>query len=563
MTSALQLRLADSVARAQQADDSLAVLHIALGRPASGTPTWDTGEVTTLVVGALRGVLRITDSVVCTDPSEAWVLLPGCDFDGAAGAADRAAAALEDLQPAVGIAIYPDHSSQPTWLTQHAELASDRARMHHSAFAFADATEGEPAGASLIHELPDALRERRLVQHYQPQVELGSRRIVAVEALARWDHPERGLIAPGEFLPLAQVTRLGREVDLEMARQAARQAARWESEGRRIPIAFKLGARTLRWPGLVSALREILDHEGASPQLLKVEVHEEALTVDSMAASVLESLHSLGLSICVESFGGGPASLATVERLPVDELKLDPSLIHFARDPRQVGVLASIVAGGHALGLRVLATHLDTEPLVRSTWGLGCDLGQGFALGSPVTAADVSAETPAVSVPAAAMRPAASAPVLRLPTLPRIRIPVASGAMRLGAAAAMVAAGILAGAIPYGGTTLSATVAGYITSPANAILGTSHTAAPPASTNHGSTGATQANRSGSTGSNGTSSHSGSGTSQSGGSAATGSGSTGTGSKSGGSGGGGSVLPGLLPTPLPSAPVPLPSLPTAP
>lgn len=571
MTSALQVRLADSVARAQQAEDSLAILHVALGRPASGTPSWSDGEVTTLVVGALRGVMRITDTVVCTDAQEAWVLLPGCDFDGAAGAADRAAAALEDLEPAVGIAIYPDHSAQPTWLTQHAELASNRAREHRSAFAFAEANDGdEPAGAAIIHELPNALRERRIVQHYQPQVELGSRRVVGVEALARWDHPERGLLAPAEFLPLAHVTRLGRDVDLEMARAAARQSARWEAEGRRLPIAFNVGARTLRWPGLIGALREILAAEGASASLLKVEVHEEALTLDPMAAATLKEIRVLGLGVVVEGFGGGPASLATVERLAVDELKLDPALIHFARDPRQVGVLASIVAGGHALGLKVGAPHLDTEALVRSTWGLGCDLGQGFALGRAVPAEELAADTPAVSVPAAAMRPVAAArPVIRLPRRPRVRIPVPTGAVRFGSAAALVAAGMLAGAIPYGGTTLSAAVAAYLAAPANAILGTSH-ALPPASQNGNHT--TQSTGA-SAGSNGTGSgtqastggHSGTGTGSSGTGTTSGTGSSsGTGTSGGGTGSGlPTPLPSILPTPLPSAPLPVPSLPTAP
>lgn len=561
MTSALQVRLADSVARAQQAEDSLAVLHVSLELPASGTPSWSEGEVTTLVVGALRGVMRITDTVVCTDAQEAWVLLPGCDFDGAAGAADRAAAALQDLQPAVGIAIYPDHSAQPTWLAQHAELASARAHEFHSAFAFAEAHEGEePAGVAIIHELPNALRERRIIQHYQPQVELGSRCVVGVEALARWDHPERGLLAPAEFLPLAHATRLGRDVDLEMARVAARQAARWEAEGRPLPIAFNVGARTLRWPGLIAALREIIANEGANPELLKVEVHEEALTLDQNASATLQEIRHLGVGVVVEGFGGGPASLSTVERLAVDELKLDPALIHFARDPRQVGVLASIVAGGHALGLKVGAPHLDTEALVRSTWGLGCDLGQGFALGRAVPADELAAEVPATTpVPARTLRPVpASRPVLRLP-VPRVRIPTSAGALRLGSAAALVAAGMLAGAIPYGSTTLSAAVAGYLAAPANALLGASHAATPASQGTHAGQGTKAgAGSSGST------------TGSTGGHSSTGSGTTGTGTGSStggtGSGTGSGVplpLPTLLPTPLPSAPLPVPSLPTVP
>ena len=559
MTSALQVRLADSVARAQQSEDSLAVLHVALGQQATGTPSWSEGEVSTLVVGALRGVMRITDTVVCTDPHEAWVLLPGCDFDGAAGAADRAASALEDLDPAVGIAIYPDHSAQPTWLAQHAEIASERARDFRSAFAFAEAHEGgEPAGAAIIHELPNALRERRIVAYYQPQVELSSRRMVGVEALVRWDHPERGVLAPAEFLPLAHVTRLGREVDLEMVRITARQSAAWEKEGRNLPIAFNLGTRTLRWPGLIAALREIIANEGASANLLKVEVHEESLTLDPMAAATLKELRALGLHVVVEGFGGGPASLATVERLAVDELKLDPALIHFARDPRQVGVLASIVAGGHALGLKVGAPHLDTEALVRSTWGLGCDLGQGFALGHAVPAGELVGETPAVAA-ATTLRPvAASRKILRLPELPRIRIPAASGGLRLGSAAALVAAGMLAGAIPFGSTTLSAAVAGYISAPASAILGTSHSGGPAITAgqhNQTTTGGSSSSGSSASGSG----HASAGSHTSG---------SGTTPKSGGTTGSGSGHPiplpsGLLPTPVPSPPIPVPSLPTAP
>lgn len=569
MIGALQARLADSLARAQETDDSLAVLHVALARPVSGTPSWAGGELTTLLISALRGVVRVTDSVLCTDPHEAWILLPGCDFDGAAGAADRTAAALEDLEPAVGIAIFPDHSAQPSWLARHAELASTRARNASSAFAFADPQENDPPGASIIHELPGALRERRLVAHFQPQLELATRQLVGVEALARWDHPERGILEPAAFMPLAQMTRLGVEIDLEMLRLAATQAAAWRRAGTRVPVAVKICGRTLMMPGFVSDLRGILRRAGADAELLKLEVREETVVGEPRAAAVLDELRETGVRVCVEQFGSGASSLAAVERLPVDELKLHPDLVHLARDSKLVGALASLVAGGHALGVMVSATHLDSEQLVRATWGLGCDVGQGFALGRPVPASELPelggvkvAERPAASAASAAAN-VVRLPKIRRPSLERPRIAANGALMRLGSAAALVAAGLLGGAVPIGNTTLGAVVAGYVTAPATSLLGT-HPAAAPAARAGGSAAQQRTTSSQNGGSSSTSNTSGHAAGTTGTTSTTGSSSnSGSGSTSGGSATGGSTVPLPLPSvqlPSPSPlPVPVPSL----
>ena len=557
MIGALQARLADSLARAQEADDSLAVLHVALGRPVSGTPSWAGGELTTLLIGALRGVVRVTDSVLCTDAHEAWLLLPGCDFDGAAGAADRAAAALADLEPAVGIAIFPDHSAQPTWLARHAELASARARNAVAAFAFADPQENDPPGASIIHELPAALRDKRLLAYYQPQLDLATRRLVAVEALARWDHPERGILEPAAFLPLAQATRLGTEVDFEMLRIAARQAAGWRRAGHRIAVAVKISGRTLMLPGFLSDLRAILRRAGADAELLKLQVAEETAVADPRAAAVIDDLRHAGLRVCIERFGSGASSLAAIERLPVDELKLDPDLVHMARDSKHVGALASLVAGGHALGMKVIAPHLDNEQVVRATWGLGCDLGQGFALGRPVPAEELPeiggvtvADLPgAVAAAAPAAGKVLRLPQLRRPSLQRPRVAASGALMRLGSAAALVAAGILAGSLPVGSSTLGSVVAGYVTAPATALLG-SHPASGPAATS-GAAAAKQKNATTSQSGAGSTTSSTSGHAASGGSGSSTTGSTsatGTGSSSG----------STVPLPVPSLPLPSPS-----
>lgn len=551
MTGALEIRLADSLSRAQETDDSLALLCLSLGLPVSGTPSWSEGEATTLLVGALRGVLRITDSVVCNGPQEVWIMLPGCDVDGAAGAADRCAAAVEDLQPAVGIAIYPDHASQPTWLARYAEVAAGKAREHGAAFAFAGPEGDEPPGTAVIHELPAALRDRRLVPHFQPQFDLANRHIVAAEALVRWDHPERGLLLPAEFLPLARGTRLARDVDVEMLRMSARQAARWQREGRPLQIAVKLSAATLRWQGLTMALEEIADKEGADPSLLKLEVQEESVTLEPYGAHALGVAQRLGYKVCVEGFGAGPASMSTVEHMPVDELKLDSALARLARNPAQVRSLAAIVARGHALGLKVSAPHLDTDSLVRAMWGLGCDLGQGFGLAKPMPAAELEQMLPVRQLTAAVMKPVPAPTNI-------IHLPVRATLTRVASAAALIAAGVLAGALPVGQTTLAATVAGMVSRPATQLIGAPHPASLPGSNANGSKsgsnggssngaggGSAQQTRGGSSGSTGT------------GGTATGSGQTGT----GGTNPGGILptgVPNVLPTPLPTV-TPLPKV----
>src|SRR5207302_4401060 len=226
-------------------------------------------------------------------------------------------------------------------------------------------------------------------------------------------------------------------------------------------------------------------------------------------------------------------------------------------DPRQVGVLASVVAGGHALGTKINAPNLDSEQLVRAAWGLGCDLGEGFALGRPASASELGEIAMAELPRQAKARPAAR--ILRLTTMHRPRIAVGGTFVRLGSAAALVAAGMLAGSVPLGHSTLGALVAGYITSPATSVL-TPHPAAAPGGSSAQGGAARQSSSGGSSGGSQTSGGGGAGHSQA---------SSGSGTSAGGTGSSGGTNPSGtgLPLPLPSSgilpsptPLPTPKLP---
>jgi EAL domain-containing protein (putative c-di-GMP-specific phosphodiesterase class I) len=227
---------------------------------------------------------------------------------------------------------------------------------------------------------------------YQPIVDLDTGEIVAVEALARWAHPERGTIGPDVFIPIAERTgaigRLGRWVLTE----ATAQAARWHRElGHRLYVSVNLSPLQLR-PDLVAEVRATLDRAGLDPQDLVLELTESALVQESDSVAVLSALRDLGIRVAVDDFGTGYSSLRYLARLPVDVLKLDRCFVaELDGDPRGAAVAEAVIRLAHALALETVAEGIEEPEQAAELRRLGYRTGQGYHFARPMPADSVAA----------------------------------------------------------------------------------------------------------------------------------------------------------------------------
>jgi diguanylate cyclase (GGDEF)-like protein/PAS domain S-box-containing protein len=238
-------------------------------------------------------------------------------------------------------------------------------------------------------ELRAALTEHHLVVHYQPIQDLRSGAVAAVEALVRWRHPERGLLAPDQFLEVAEVSGLVAEVDDVVLRAACLQARAWADAAHPVRMAVNLSVHHLRDPTLDDRVRAILDQAALDAGSLVLEVSEAAAAAAEVPAGALERLRGVGVGLSLDGFGTGASSLVRLRSLPIDELKIDRTLVAGVAGvagAADAAVVAAVVDLAHALGLRVVAEGIERRSQQAALTAMGCELGQGFLLGRPVPA---------------------------------------------------------------------------------------------------------------------------------------------------------------------------------
>ncbi len=204
------------------------------------------------------------------------------------------------------------------------------------------------------------------------------------EALVRWEHPERGLVAPGEFIGAAEETGLIIELGAWVLREACAQAAAWGFDGRRT-MSVNLSARQCAHPDLVEVVRGALSETGVPPAAVRLEITETAVMADlEGSVAVLDHLRALGVSLVIDDFGTGWSSLRALQRFPVDEVKIDKSFIDgLATDPQEAAIVAAVIGLSHALGLKVVAEGAESVAQVDRLRALGCDTVQGFYFWRP------------------------------------------------------------------------------------------------------------------------------------------------------------------------------------
>jgi EAL domain-containing protein (putative c-di-GMP-specific phosphodiesterase class I) len=300
------------------------------------------------------------------------------------------------ISASVGMALYPEHGESVEELLRNADAAMYRAKeLGRDTFSIYASEMGQSARQRLALEsaLRRALREEQLELHFQPILSCGGGELLGLEALARWSHPEHGMLPPREFIPLAEATGLIVPLGHWALRTACRQLRQWRDRGLAVPgVAVNLSGRHLR-PSLVDQVREVLDQASLSPSHLSLEISEAvSMQRAQQILGTLGALRELGVSVSIDDFGTGFSSLGHLNRFPIDALKIDGSLIAGIEPGMDEAPIASAVIGlAHNLGLKVIAEGVETRAQLDFLQRRRCDAVQGH-LFSPALPAEQCAD---------------------------------------------------------------------------------------------------------------------------------------------------------------------------
>jgi diguanylate cyclase (GGDEF)-like protein len=329
------------------------------------------------------------------------VLLPsGSDETQARRAARRLAEALDapfaldglrtNVRASVGAAVGPRHGSDRAELLRHADIAMYLSKTRKTELEVYVPEEDVHSRdrIELAGQLPDAIEQDQLVLFFQPKVELATGHVTGVEALVRWRHPDRGMLGPNEFLPLAEQHGLMRRLTLQVVRQALGQQAAWREEGIELQTAVNISVANLLDPAFPTDVAEVIARHGTPAGALVFELTEDTLMADPQRAlDVLAQLGELGIGLALDDFGTGYSSLAHLKRLPVQELKIDRSFVlDMTRDAEDAVIVRSTVDLARNLGLRVVAEGVETAETYDQLAAYGCHAAQGYHLSRPLPA---------------------------------------------------------------------------------------------------------------------------------------------------------------------------------
>ena len=326
------------------------------------------------------------------------LLLDGADEEAALAMAQRIQRDFEqslhiedqtvDLGAGIGIVLYPRQARDASSLLSRAELAMYAAKQRQSGSQLYSPSldAGSQESLSLLGELRRAVEGGQLRLFLQPKVDLRSGQVISAEALVRWEHPQRGLVPPMQFIPFAEQTGFIRQLSAWVVAASARAWRQARERGQVLRISVNLSTRDLMDQDLPLKIRAAIEAEGAPPSALCLEITESAIMDDpARALSTLEQLSAMGFKLSIDDFGTGYSSLAYLKRLPVNELKIDKSFVMaMERDLDDAKIVRSTVELAHNLGLSVVAEGLETLRAWQILARLGCDEGQGYFISKPM-----------------------------------------------------------------------------------------------------------------------------------------------------------------------------------
>jgi EAL domain-containing protein (putative c-di-GMP-specific phosphodiesterase class I) len=294
------------------------------------------------------------------------------------------------VSASAGIALFPHDGGTPQELIKHADtamyLAKARGRAHYRFFDHAMASSAYEA-LVMEGELAHALERGEFELHYQPQVSARDGSMVGAEALIRWHHPQRGLLPPSAFIPVAEQQRLMLPIGQWVLREAARAAARWHVEGLGVvPVAVNLSTMQFRSPGFIDMVAQVLREEGVAGHLIELELTERMLMDDlPEVGAKLRLLAELGVRLSVDDFGTGYSSLGHLKELPIDKMKIDASFVQDLPGNRgSAAITRAIIQMARSLCITAIAEGVETEAQRAFLALNGCDEFQGELIGKPM-----------------------------------------------------------------------------------------------------------------------------------------------------------------------------------
>lgn len=288
----------------------------------------------------------------------------------------------------IGIAYVREFDTEPAGILRRADIAMYAAKNQRMGIEIyrEEIDRRTPARLSLLGDLRTAIERNELQVHFQPKIDLRSSTVVGAEALVRWEHPERGWVAPDDFIGVAEESGLIRLVTEVVLNKSIQRAATWHAAGRDLGVAVNLSALDLHDESLAERIGEQLDQHGLNPRRLTLEITESALMVDTARTMrTIEALDLLGVRMSLDDFGTGYSSLSYLRRLPVAELKIDQSFVRdLLLNVNDDVIVRSTVDLGHNLDLLVVAEGIENQQVFDHLTSLGCDVGQGFGIARPL-----------------------------------------------------------------------------------------------------------------------------------------------------------------------------------
>ena len=401
----LQNRLQQAVDRARRTSEILAFHFIDLDRfkVVNDTMGHFAGDVLLKgVADRLQGCLRASDTAARIGGDEFAVLQSeNATIEGAAVLASKILAVMAEpfrianrdvhISPSIGISIFPLDSDQPAELLKNADmamyLAKNEGRNNFQFFTSALNADIRDR-MTLESELRAALDADQFILHFQPQVDLRTRRLTGMEALIRWQHPTRGLLSPGKFIPVAEECGFIHSMSRWVLEEACSKNAAWHAAGlARRPISVNISSINFKHDDFCGFIESVLTKTGLPAKYLELEITETLLLQDWHVMNAVPTLRKLGVMLSIDDFGTGYSSLSYLRRLPVDKLKIDQSFVRGLTENTDDAIIArAIINLGHALGHTVIAEGVETEEQLAYLRSHSCDEGQGFLFGRPMPA---------------------------------------------------------------------------------------------------------------------------------------------------------------------------------
>ncbi len=359
-----------------------------------------------VVAQRIQGALRPSDMVARLGGDEYAILLdPVRNSEAAVEVAQRVRQALTrpfhvegmlfELEASIGVAVSPEHGEDVDPIVRRADVAMYLAKEERTGVEVyvADRDRNSASRLALLGGLRNALENGELRVHYQPKVSLSSGDVVGVEALVRWHHPQRGLVMPDEFIPMAEHSGLMAPLTEHVIDESLSQVSKWRMGGLQVPVAVNVSMRDLHGRDLVAVVASALERHDLPASMLVLELTERVLTRDSGEVNAtLNSLRRLGVAASLDDFGTGYSSMVLLKKLPIAEIKIDRSFVsRLTADPGDVTIVASIVDLAHGLGMTAVAEGVESEEVWDLLRGLGCDACQGWYVSRPLDAENATA----------------------------------------------------------------------------------------------------------------------------------------------------------------------------